>query len=399
MTTMAFVACEEKPTPGPDDNPNALTSLAVSPSEVTLNLGEEMRLAVTPTPAGAVLDSVVWATSDTNVVVVNENGVITAVGYGEANVTASCGSVSGACAVKVLTYLESLSFTQAVVWDVDTTTLGSEVYDITVSDGSETFKCYLAVAELWLCADGFIVNDDGYLDGGVYASYIPVIAPMYYGTKFLNPEKGGVQFVLGEWAVAEVDSLTPHIGAPGAVDEEAYMAYMAYFVDGYNTEDVSLQSTALAYASTTFSGTLMRTLEYVTDETTGEGGYYSSYIPDGLVTKALLSLNGDGASAFMCGMDYNEIEFLPIKNEVVSENEEITWGCDFVFNEDFTQITLGNTAVQWDDKIVYKYGEMPAAEAQRKMEPLYAPVMKIDYPEVAERIEKQLKSYNTLLKK
>jgi hypothetical protein len=51
------------------------------------------------------------------------------------------------------------------------------------------------------------------------------------------------------------------------------------------------------------------------------------------------------------------------------------------------------------DKIVCEYGEKPAAEAQRKLEPLNIPVMSIDYPEVAERIAYQLKQYNTLVVK
>lgn len=398
---LAFVSCNS------GEDPNAVTGITVTPAEISLVPGDEARLSVAATPAGATFsaDSVVWVSSDTNVVVVNSKGGIKAVGYGKANVTATYGELSAACAVWVKTYYESLSFTNAIIWDVDTTYFGGEVYDIETADGSQTFKCYLAMAELWICSDGFIVNNEGYLDGGTLATYITMYAPMYFGSKYLNPEAGGVQFSLGEWGLAELpaDSVKSHIGAPGKVNEEVYLTYMNAALQAYNQGDAQMFSTYLALAGgyeyqdlpIAISGTTMITMEYDVDPETNEGGYYSTPIPDGIITKGYFSLNGEGASQFMMGMDFNYFEF-----QEIPYNAEYTWGCNWLFNEDGT-ISWGeqNPVLHWGESVTYQLGELPTEEAQAKMEPTFAPVMKLDYPEVAERVENQLKQYNTLVKK
>ena len=399
---LAFVSCN----PGGED-PNAVTGITVTPAEISLVPGDEARLSVAATPAGATFsaDSVVWVSSDTNVVVVNSKGGIKAVGYGKANVTATYGELSAACAVWVKTYYESLSFTNAIVWDMDTTYFGGEVYDIETADGSQTFKCYLAMAELMICSDGFIVNNEGYLDGGTLATYITMYAPMYYGSKYLNPEVGGVQFSLGEWGLAELpaDSVKAHIGAPGKVNEEVYLTYMNAALQSLNQGDAQMFQMYMMLAGgyeyqdlpIAISGTTMVTMEYRVDPETNEGGYYSSYIPDGIITKGYFSLNGEGASNFMCGMDFNYFEF-----QEIPYNAEYTWGCNWIENEDGT-LAWGeqNPVLHWGESVTYQLGELPTVDTQAKMEPTFAPVMKLDYPEVAERVENQLKQYNTLVKK
>jgi hypothetical protein len=400
IVALVFVGCE------PND-PNKLTGIALAPAELSMIPGEEFRLSVSPTPSTATLDAtvaVVWESSDTTVAVVNDKGVVTAVGYGKANVTATYGEFTGVCAVWVKTYYENLSFTNAIVWDQDTTAFGGEVHEITTSDGSETFNCYLAMAELWLCADGFYINESGYLDGSELASYIKVYAPMWYGTKYLNPEKGGVQFSLGTWKLENLpaDSVNAHIGTPGTLNEEAYMTYMDAALQSYNAGDGKMFSTYLALIGgyvnypagwpVAIQGATMTTLQYSVDEN-GEGGYSYSYMPDGIVTEGQWSLNSNGVSAFMTGMDYNYLKFREIPVD-----DTYSWGCNWLFAEDGS-ISWGDEKVMhWGQEVVYQLGELPTAESP-KMEPLHAPVIKIDYPEVAKRIENQLKEYNTLVKK
>ena len=92
-------------------------------------------------------------------------------------------------------------------------------------------------------------------------------------------------------------------------------------------------------------------------------------------------------------MDYNYLKFREIPVD-----DTYTWGCNWLFAEDGS-ISWGDEKVMhWGQEVVYQYGELPTAESP-KMEPLYVPVIKIDYPEVAKRIENQLKEYNTLVKK
>ena len=95
----------------------------------------------------------------------------------------------------------------------------------------------------------------------------------------------------------------------------------------------------------------------------------------------------------MMGMDYNYLKFREIAN-----TEDYAWGCNWIFNEDGTISWGDNGVMHWGQEVVYQLGELPTAEAP-KMEALHAPVIKIDYPEVAKRIENQLKERNTLMKK
>ena len=392
---LSFVGCDRQVNP-PTGGGSAVTGIEVSPAELTLTLGDEYRLSYTLTPSGATAN-VVWTSSDTTVVYVTDKGVVTAVGYGTANVVATCGEYSGACAVKVQTYYETLTFNNACLWGVDTTYYGGQVVEIKSADGA-TYNCYLALAELMVCSDGFYLNNSGQLDGTELGTYISVLAPMYYGTKFLNGGEKGVSFVLGEWYIVETnpDSLYAYVAKPGALMETYYKQYMGAAVKAYNSGDSNGFYTALQNAGLCFDGATMNTLEFhsATEEGISSDGYYGTYIPDGIVTKGQFSLNTDGASEYMCGMDYNYFEFLPLASDAT-----YTWGCNWIFNEDGTEITWKDQNIYWDEMVVYQYGELPAAEAQREMKPIFAPVMKLDYPEIAERVEKQLKQYNTLVVK
>ena len=91
IVALVFVGCET-------NDPNKLTGIAVAPAELNMVPGDEFRLSVNPTPTTATLDAtvaVVWESSDTTVAVVNNKGVVTAVGYGKANVTAKYGEYTG----------------------------------------------------------------------------------------------------------------------------------------------------------------------------------------------------------------------------------------------------------------------------------------------------------------
>ena len=63
------------------------TSLSLSPSTITLNVGDSQQIQVVATPSDASA-SVEWSTTNNSVVTVN-NGVVTAVGAGSATVTAT----------------------------------------------------------------------------------------------------------------------------------------------------------------------------------------------------------------------------------------------------------------------------------------------------------------------
>ena len=67
--------------------PVAMTSLSVSPELASLVVGESVTLSVSHEPVDATVMSVVWSSSDEAVATVSADGVVTAVGVGDATVT------------------------------------------------------------------------------------------------------------------------------------------------------------------------------------------------------------------------------------------------------------------------------------------------------------------------
>jgi uncharacterized protein YjdB len=75
----------------------------IEPNNISVPLGELVQLSVSSarTSAAFATSSVRWSTSDSTVATVNENGVVTTTGVGEATLTAVAGSASGSAAVSV----------------------------------------------------------------------------------------------------------------------------------------------------------------------------------------------------------------------------------------------------------------------------------------------------------
>ena len=78
-----------------------VTSVELNKTAVTLDLEEVELLTATVTPDNATDPSVTWVSSNPEVATVNENGFITAVAAGTANITATAGEQSAVCEVTV----------------------------------------------------------------------------------------------------------------------------------------------------------------------------------------------------------------------------------------------------------------------------------------------------------
>lgn len=76
------------------------TSITMSEKEITLYVGEEVRLTVAITPEDAMDKEVEWKTSDGKIAQV-ENGVVKGIAVGEATVTAVNNKKSDSCKVIV----------------------------------------------------------------------------------------------------------------------------------------------------------------------------------------------------------------------------------------------------------------------------------------------------------
>ncbi|MGI6533900.1 MAG: Ig-like domain-containing protein [Peptococcia bacterium] len=80
-----------------------VTGVTLDKETVTLAVGEEETLSATVSPADASNQTVTWASSETNVATVDDNGVVTAVGVGEATITVTTedGNKTDTCTVTV----------------------------------------------------------------------------------------------------------------------------------------------------------------------------------------------------------------------------------------------------------------------------------------------------------
>lgn len=78
-----------------------VTSVEVSPSTLNMTLGDKETLTVSVFPEDATDKDVLWSSSDEDVVIVSADGVVTAVGFGEATITATADEQTGECEIIV----------------------------------------------------------------------------------------------------------------------------------------------------------------------------------------------------------------------------------------------------------------------------------------------------------
>ncbi|MDE6480675.1 MAG: Ig-like domain-containing protein [Muribaculaceae bacterium] len=81
-----------------------VTEITLDQTEATIYEGETLQLVATVTPEDATDPTVTWTSSDEFVATVDENGLVTALSYGEAIITAQAGDKTAECTVKVDKY-------------------------------------------------------------------------------------------------------------------------------------------------------------------------------------------------------------------------------------------------------------------------------------------------------
>ena len=133
-----LTACNEADAPSAE-------RLSFAEDEVSVIVGETLRLEVTVSPDGAEPGQLTWSSSDIAVAEVDATGLVTATGVGRAVVTASYGRLSAECTVSVLPAdgsMYSVEFTEI--------TPSSVAFRVTPVDpwlGWLSFVCYRHEAE------------------------------------------------------------------------------------------------------------------------------------------------------------------------------------------------------------------------------------------------------------
>ena len=139
----------------------------VEAAEVTLDatekevfVGETFTLVATVAPENTTDKTVMWSSSDENVVTVDSEGNVEAVGVGEATVTATCGSATGSCAVTV----KPIEATEVTLDATEKEVLVGEIFTLvaTVAPDNTTDKTVV-----WSSSDENVVTVDG--EGNVEA--------------------------------------------------------------------------------------------------------------------------------------------------------------------------------------------------------------------------------------
>lgn len=87
----------------------AVTSVALNKESTSLNKGESETLVATVKPDDATDKTVIWSSSETSVVTVDNSGKVTAVAGGDAVITAKAGDKHAICTVSVTVPVESIA--------------------------------------------------------------------------------------------------------------------------------------------------------------------------------------------------------------------------------------------------------------------------------------------------
>ena len=140
---------EPEPTPEPDPEPEVINveSVALNSQNEELKIGETTTLVATVMPSNATNKNVVWSSDNTNVATVN-NGVVTAVGEGSANITVTTvdGNKTAVCKITVVDEQEDVIST--ISYDITdstnknvTATITFNRNDVTITnnDGSNQY--------------------------------------------------------------------------------------------------------------------------------------------------------------------------------------------------------------------------------------------------------------------
>ncbi|MBQ9704758.1 MAG: Ig-like domain-containing protein [Paludibacteraceae bacterium] len=403
-----FAACN----PGQSTS-GALQGISINPESVELTTeNPTIRLTVVANPTTAKIDTkkVVWKSSDDSIATVNELGVVTAVDYGKANITASYTegneTFEAVCPVTVLSYIESLKFTQCCFlnFEVDS----NDIRTIKSGSGQE-YKCYRLNCHFRAFSEGFYYDETGHLSGSDVGSMITFDAPTYYGDSTLNGVDASGNpiaafFVLGAWQVGpyntkyeptdyHYDIMT---GAPGTIKTAEYAKTLVGWTQKINNGE-QIEEADIDELDKYIDGAGLHIWYYSSADESYRLAQGLSIVPDALVDGAVfyMGTSTKGTSTYMNKLDYSYAKYTPIEGNV--------WGLDATYDANATpKFTVNSENILLGDPIETTYGQLPTQESVRIIPADQVVVMERDDPEVYQRImenEKAMNIENALIRK
>ena len=162
FAALAFMGC---PTTPPT---NEYTKIAFKESAVQIGVGGSDKLIVLYEPTTVDAPKCEWASSDTTVVAVDQNGTIYGLAAGSANVTAKVGELEAVCQVEVLDPMQLIEWGGFSVFGLDKSTiLSKDTFEATLSTGQDV-KCVMIPATYYVWDTNIFMDESGYLNGAGY---------------------------------------------------------------------------------------------------------------------------------------------------------------------------------------------------------------------------------------
>lgn len=297
LAAATFVSChKEKPTTD--------VTITLENSELTLGVGDEVRLNYTIAPAGTAV-TLTWASDNQEVVTVTQSGIVTAVAEGTANVTASYNNASATCKITVSNEAIYDQFNLGGYGVFGKTTEETKVPGsdtvLTLSIGDVACALYNMTLLAW--SDG-IVFDNGFAGAGFLVE-APV--SVYF---ILEGKYAGIYVGYGGFAVR--DTVAPYYALPGKFDKQKmgdfWKGYLALGDDEEPSKELDqlyydgLCNTVISYID--FDNQLQtRNLGYVKNAFVGENDaeefiYYAD-------VEFLDFTSSDRLYGFLCNLDEN----------------------------------------------------------------------------------------------
>ncbi len=378
----------------------SVTGLTVHPSELTLQVNDSpIRLTYETEPVGVNVD-LVWESSDESVATVSDNGIVTPVGIGTANITATVKDteVQGVCQVKVTSFEEGLVFTECYLG----LTALDEANTYTFEHRSlGTINAHVGLGRVQLFTEGFYFNASGDLDGAQQGGWIIFNTPIALAYANENPNNpnmaqfpNGVTFSLGDYYITNahgtatrtytmvnyndetIEVVLPvdangspltHVAYPTKVDNDTFMTYMNAWLASYNEEgDFTTENYKdFAYAGIYgFEGPTLNLMQYVSDE--GEYDSYPNwlwrYVPNAIITDGELYISGEtGSSKYMDLIDYMNVDVQFVLTDSIGFPGVFT-----EYNKQTGGYSFKSTRVELGDTINYTRGTNPYNKPARQ---------------------------------
>ena len=117
-----------------------VTSIRLSQTDLTLQIGDSQTLTATVSPENATNKTVTWRSSETTVATVSSSGVVKAIKEGEATITATAGGKSATCLIKVKSNVVEVTAITLSTTELSMTVGDSQTLTATVSPENATNK-------------------------------------------------------------------------------------------------------------------------------------------------------------------------------------------------------------------------------------------------------------------